>query len=233
MTEAADRFARGEIGPWTTIIARHQVKGRGRRNRRWEAAAGDALLATVVAPVHIPPERIGLISLAAGLAIADAISEWMVPVSLKWPNDIYLDERKLGGVLIHTRLDATITAMVGIGINLRSVPESLASSATCLAEILAETPSPRALAEAIVRRLQARLDQLEAQMWHVIREDWTARALWIEESVSVQSRMPVDGRLAGVDEFGRMLIETAGHVEAISEGDVRRGPRPSLYFDMD
>ena len=45
--------------------------------------------------------------------------------------------------------------------------------------------------------------------------------------------MPVEGRLAGVDEFGRMLIETAGHVEAISEGDVRRGPRPSLYFDMD
>ena len=112
---------------------------------------------------HIPPERIGLISLAAGLAIADAISERLVPVSLKWPNDIYLDERKLGGVLIHTRLDATITAMVGIGVNLGSVPESLASSATCLAEILAETPSPRDLAEAIVRRLQARLDQLEAQ----------------------------------------------------------------------
>ena len=233
MTEAADRFARGEIGPWTTIIARHQVKGRGRRNRRWEAAAGDALLATVVAPVNIPPERIGLISLAAGLAIADAISEWMVPVSLKWPNDIYLDERKLGGVLIHTRLDATITAMVGIGVNLGSVPEGQMSSAICMAEILAETPSPRELAESIVRWLRARFGQLDEGRWRETVDDWTARALWIEESVSVQSRMPVDGRLAGVDEFGRMLIETAGHVEAMSEGDVRRGPRPSLYLDID
>src|SRR6185369_16732979 len=86
MTEAADRLAREEIGPWTTIIARHQTQGRGRRDRRWEAASGDALLATVVVPLEIPPERIGLIALATGLAIADAISEWTVPVSLKWPN---------------------------------------------------------------------------------------------------------------------------------------------------
>jgi BirA family biotin operon repressor/biotin-[acetyl-CoA-carboxylase] ligase len=232
MTEAADRLAREEIGPWTTIIARHQTQGRGRRDRRWEAASGDALLATVVVPLEIPPERIGLIALATGLAIADAISEWTVPVSLKWPNDIYLDERKLGGVLIHTRLDATVTAMIGIGINLRSAPESQASSAICLAETLAEVPSPRDLAEAIVRRLRARLDQLETRMWQVIIEDWTARALWIGQTVSVQSRELVDGHFAGVDEFGRMLVETAGHVDAISEGDVQRGPRPSLYLDM-
>ena len=232
MTEAAERLARGELAPWTTIIARHQTLGRGRRERRWDARSGDALLATVMAQLAIPPERMGMIALATGLAVADALSEWDVSVSLKWPNDVYLDDRKLGGILIQTRLDSTVTALIGIGINLSSVPPDHSSSATCLAVFLTVVPQPRALAVAAVRHLQARADQLEAGKWQAIIDDWTVRAVWIGEPISVTAEVPVAGTFVGVDEFGRMLVSLESGVQVIAEGDVQRGPRRSLYLDM-
>ena len=232
MTEAADRLSRGEIDPWTTIIARHQTSGRGRLDRRWEAEPGDALLATVVVPLAVPPERIGLIALATGLAVADAISKWSVPVTLKWPNDIYVDDRKLGGILIRTRLDATVTALIGIGINLSSVPDGHLSAATCLAAHAKDVPQPLSLAKAIVRQLQFRADQLEARMYQLIVDDWTSRAVWIGETVAVASGTPITGTFIGVDELGRMLISLDSGTQAIAEGDLQRGPRRSLYLGM-
>jgi BirA family transcriptional regulator, biotin operon repressor / biotin---[acetyl-CoA-carboxylase] ligase len=232
MAEAADRLAHGGIGPWTTIMARHQSRGRGRRNRQWDAEPGDALLATVVVPLVIPAERVGLTALATGLAVADAVSQWDVPVSLKWPNDIYIDDRKLGGILIQTRLGAAVTALIGIGINLASVPVDLLTSATCLADYLPRWPQPRELAEAIIRQLRGRVEHLESGQWQTIVDDWTARAIWRGEIVAVESRTPIEGTFIGVDEFGRMLVSNSKGVQAISEGDVQRGPRRSLYLDM-
>ena len=124
MAEAADRLAHGEIGPWTTIIARRQTRGRGRRNRQWDAEPGDALLATVVVPLAIPPERVGLIALATGLAVADAVSQWGVPVSLKWPTVSRMDR-----VALHARADPRSAGVVspkrnpgGAGLHAENVP---------------------------------------------------------------------------------------------------------------
>jgi BirA family biotin operon repressor/biotin-[acetyl-CoA-carboxylase] ligase len=96
------------------VVADHQTAGRGRLDRRWEAPPGTALLVSFVL------DRNPLLSLAAGLAAAQACGP---DVRLKWPNDLLLDERKLGGILVEVTAER---AVCGIGINLTSAPDGAA-----------------------------------------------------------------------------------------------------------
>ena len=97
------------------VLADHQTAGRGRLDRRWEAPEGTALLASFV----LEPNP--LLSLAAGVAAAEACDSRQV--RLKWPNDLLLEERKLGGILVEATHDR---AVCGIGINLTWSPEGAA-----------------------------------------------------------------------------------------------------------
>lgn len=96
------------------VIANHQSAGRGRLDRRWEAPPGTSLLVSFV----LEPNP--LLSLAAGVAAAEACGP---DVRLKWPNDLLLNGRKLGGILVET---APGRAICGIGINLTAAPEGAA-----------------------------------------------------------------------------------------------------------
>src|SRR4030088_3055898 len=100
----------------SVVVADHQTAGRGggRRGRSWEAPPGSGLFVTFV----LEPSPI--IVFAAGVAAAEACGRG---VQLKWPNDLVLDDRKLGGILAEIRNDH---ALVGIGINLSWAPEGAA-----------------------------------------------------------------------------------------------------------
>ena len=96
------------------VVADHQSSGRGTHGRRWEAPPRTALLASFV----LAPSAV--LSLAAGVAAAEACGP---QVRLKWPNDLLLDERKLGGILVEA---TPVKAVVGIGINLTWAPDGAA-----------------------------------------------------------------------------------------------------------
>ena len=103
-----------ELPIGTIVVADHQTTGRGRYERRWEAPPGTALLVSFVLAPH------PLLSLAAGVAAAEACGS---RVRLKWPNDLLLDGRKLGGILVETTPQK---AICGIGVNLTWAPEGAA-----------------------------------------------------------------------------------------------------------
>jgi BirA family transcriptional regulator, biotin operon repressor / biotin---[acetyl-CoA-carboxylase] ligase len=98
----------------TVVVAEHQTAGRGRLGRRWETPPGGALLASWVLPFH------ELAPLAAGVASARACGD---AVRLKWPNDLLLDGRKLGGILVERTGSRCV---VGTGINLHWAPPGAA-----------------------------------------------------------------------------------------------------------
>jgi len=113
-TVESTQLAAGGLPLGSVVVADHQTAGRGRLGRSWEAPRGSALLATFVC------EPSPLIVFAAGVAAAEACGG---SVRLKWPNDLVLDDRKLGGILAEVRRNH---ALVGIGINLSSAPEGAA-----------------------------------------------------------------------------------------------------------
>ncbi len=98
----------------SVVVADHQTAGRGRHGRSWEATSGSGLFVTFVLP-HSP-----LVVFAAGVAAAEACGG---EVLLKWPNDLVLHDRKLGGILAEIRDER---ALVGIGINLSWAPPGAA-----------------------------------------------------------------------------------------------------------
>lgn len=121
-----------ELPVGSVVVAEEQTAGRGRLDRRWEAPAGSALLATFVVAPH------PLASLAAGVAAAEACGP---EVRLKWPNDLLLGGAKLGGILVEGRPDRQL---IGIGVNLTAAPPG----AACLGDTGRDE---------LLERLQARL----------------------------------------------------------------------------
>jgi BirA family biotin operon repressor/biotin-[acetyl-CoA-carboxylase] ligase len=176
----------------TVVVAEHQTAGRGRLDRRWAGPPGSALLASWVLPAH------PLAPLAAGVACAQACGE---RVRLKWPNDLLLDGRKLGGILVERTDDRCI---VGTGINLSWAPPDAAMLVGVGRDDLLE-------------RLAERLETWFAAPAAEALAAWRSRADTLGRRVRVE--LP-DGSFEGVAEDiepdGSLLV--AGRV--VAAGDV-------------
>jgi BirA family biotin operon repressor/biotin-[acetyl-CoA-carboxylase] ligase len=225
--EALRRASGGEQGPlW--IIADHQTSGRGRSGRTW--STGDGNLAGTLL-MMLPRERAAVsyqLALLAGVAVFDALeSSGAVPeaagLRLKWPNDILIDGRKLGGILIEsTPVGGRLAIAVGIGLNLHSHPFDTALPAASLAEF--GTPPSRCdliglLSHAVADWL-ARWQ--EGDGFGEIRAAWLERAGPTGEKCSVTAgEQRVEGRFSGLDADGALLILTAdGRQQRYTYGDV-------------
>jgi BirA family biotin operon repressor/biotin-[acetyl-CoA-carboxylase] ligase len=219
--EALQLARAGERGPlWVT--AQSQQAGRGRRGAAWVSDGGNlyaSLLLTDVAPARAPE-----LSFVSALAVHDAalaVAPALRPM-LKWPNDLLVGGAKFAGILIEGEGGPPFAAVIGIGVNCVSHPTLAAYPATDLAAEGARVTPERlfaALSATMVRRL-VQWDQ--GAGFAQIRADWLARAAGVGEPIRV--RLPdreLDGRFAGLDDTGHLLLEqVGGAIEAIAAGEV-------------
>lgn len=223
--EARRRAQAGDLGPvW--IMARRQTAGQGRRGRSWSMGAGD-LAATLLTASERPAAEAAGVAFVAALAVAE-LAETFAPgacVSLKWPNDVLLEGRKLAGILVETGVsDAARPWMaVGIGVNLASAPLDTERSATCLAD---HGPPPPPSPEAALAALAIRFAHWE-QVWAgqglaAVLAAWSERAAGIPGPCT--ARLPggtLEGLAEGLDTDGALRLRLAdGSERRISAGDV-------------
>jgi BirA family transcriptional regulator, biotin operon repressor / biotin---[acetyl-CoA-carboxylase] ligase len=119
-TDLMELEAVGRVPAWTVLVAGHQVLGRGRLGRVWEAPPGSALLVSVAVPAPGDVSAAPLVSFAAAVAIVDALQDACgVAARCKWPNDVLVGERKIAGILAEARsMDGRVrTVVVGAGVN--------------------------------------------------------------------------------------------------------------------
>ena len=124
--------------PGATTIAGQQTAGRGQWSRQWQSDHGGLYLSTLLAP-HLPTAESAQLTFASAWGIATSLRDRGIPVELKWPNDLLLNGRKLGGILtdIRTRAETITHAVVGVGVNWQnSTPET----GIRLAEFWCENP---------------------------------------------------------------------------------------------
>jgi BirA family biotin operon repressor/biotin-[acetyl-CoA-carboxylase] ligase len=165
----------------TVVVAEHQTAGRGRLGRRWEAPPGSALLASWVMPVH------ELAPFAAGVAAAHACGE---AVRLKWPNDLLLDGRKLGGILVERTGHKCV---VGTGINLHWAPPGAAALGADRDEL--------------VGRMAGEMTRWFAAAGEVVLAEWRARSDTIGRRVRVQlSGETYEGVAEDVGPDGTLIV---------------------------
>jgi BirA family biotin operon repressor/biotin-[acetyl-CoA-carboxylase] ligase len=229
----ADLLARAPrlTGP-VLLVAGSQTAGRGRAGRSWQSAAGASLTFSLAWKFDCAlPQLVGL-PLAVGVAIADALHACGVDARLKWPNDVLLDERKLAGILIETAAAKDgIWAIVGIGINLALPPdlaERIGSPATGLPSLAV---APDDILAALLNSLAQALAGFGDQGLAPFTGRWNALHAWAGQQVVVldhgQERQ--QGAAVGIDDSGRLLIDTASGRVAVLSGDVtlrRTGTSP-------
>jgi BirA family biotin operon repressor/biotin-[acetyl-CoA-carboxylase] ligase len=117
----ASELAEADAPEWTLVGAGHQTAGRGRRGRTWHDRPGEAVMTSLVLRPSMPAEDLGLLTLLAGAAWAEAATETGgVEVLCKWPNDLLIGEAKVGGVLAESSVagDVIRWAVIGSGLNL-------------------------------------------------------------------------------------------------------------------
>jgi len=217
--EAMDRLRAGHPPLWVT--AERQLAGRGRRNRTWVSEAGNLYASYGFRPT-LPPQKMGILPLAAALALADALADHS-DIRLKWPNDVLLAGRKCAGILIETEVGGQSgerRAVIGFGVNIAHHPGD--TEATHLARHSA-TATPDTVFAALRPALAQNLDILAGAAGQgEIRARWLAKAVGIGGRVTVRYELEeIDGRFLGLDPSGRLILgQDGGATRLIAAGDV-------------
>ncbi len=193
----------------TLVTAGEQTAGRGRQGRSWTAAPGEALLMSLI--VRDLEPRHALLPLMAALAVCEAAeSVAEARCEIKWPNDVWVDRRKLSGILVEAR-PAAGWAVIGIGLNtgVRRFPDELRDTATTL-----RLPEP----DTALGPLLASLDRWLVADHADILTAWRARDALRGATVGWQDG---EGVARGVDDSGSLLVETpSGEIVALGAGEV-------------
>jgi BirA family biotin operon repressor/biotin-[acetyl-CoA-carboxylase] ligase len=207
-----------------------QTAGRGRLGRRWFAAPGSALLFSLALPLADTRAGIGPITLACGVAVAETLRALEVPADLKWPNDLWLAGRKLGGLLCELALDGQSrrTLVIGVGINAWLDAAARASIGQPAAALVESVAPERLLAqrEAWIGRIGAALidavQEFERDGFLPFQPRFMRRFALVGRAVAVFDRgvRAASGQALGVDLEGRLLISTPHGVRAVASGDV-------------
>jgi len=219
-----------ELSSPTLLVAESQTQGRGRAGRAWLSASGASLTFSLAWKFRRQVQELAGLPLAVGVAIAQALEKYDVRTTLKWPNDILKDGKKLGGILIETAtVRDGVWAVVGIGLNL-ALPDSLELQIGQIGQIGQPAAEARWLAQldrnqliaALLNRLLEVLMRFETEGFAAFIADWNRLHAHAGKTVSMVdgNRVLSDGIAAGVDELGRLLLDTAAGRMAITSGDV-------------
>jgi BirA family biotin operon repressor/biotin-[acetyl-CoA-carboxylase] ligase len=225
----ADVARRLEAGAGSGLVvsAEQQTAGRGRHGRRWVSPFGTNIYLSLAWRFAQGVDGMVGLSLAAGAAAADALEQHgLADICLKWPNDILYGGAKLGGILVETSGAAAgpVTAVVGIGINLRMPAESaetIDQAWTDAERATGATIGRNALLASLLNHMLPLLAGYEDEGFGSWRERWQDRNAHIGQPVTVRSGdSSVVGIVSGIDQTGALLLDVGGTEQVFSGGEV-------------
>ncbi len=220
---------RREIAPGTVIVADHQSRGKGRLGRTWESPAGVNIYISLIIRPELEPKDTTMLTVLAAVSGALALrSACAVPVTIKWPNDLVISNKKIGGILTEVRADPdrVALAVVGMGINVnldvRSLPPAVRNIATSVKQ---ETGKNQLRNEIIIQLLK------KFELWYTILKKEGKRPLldaWRQNSSTLGRKVSIlthNGSWSGIaediDDNGMLIVRTrSGKQKTISSGDI-------------
>ena len=221
------RHAAGEDISGAVLIAEHQSAGRGRQGRRWSTPPRSQIALSVGVDAHAqPPSAWGWLPLLTGVAVADAVHATTgISPGLKWPNDILVGERKLGGILAEVASPAPVV-VVGLGVNVTLIASEIkdvAPDATSLLMLGSTMLDRSALLGSILAEFSARVDRWRsAGPDSALIGDYRSRSTTL--GARVRALLPGDREIIGtaidLDELGHLHIDTGTQTIAVSAGDI-------------
>jgi BirA family biotin operon repressor/biotin-[acetyl-CoA-carboxylase] ligase len=222
-SELMRRARTGQAEP-VLLVAEQQTAGRGRLGRGWQSAAGDSLTFSLGLPLA-PADWSGL-SLAVGVSLAESLHP---AIRLKWPNDLWLDDRKLGGILIETASfgqgsAAGRYAVIGVGLNVAPRPaQGLSTPPAAVRELLPHAEAPVVL-QLVAAPLVADVLRFAQAGFAPFQPRFDARDALRGRAVTLSDGSA--GIAQGVSGTGSLLVHTAAGPQAVSSSEVSVRPAP-------
>ncbi|MGZ4595017.1 MAG: biotin--[acetyl-CoA-carboxylase] ligase [Actinomycetes bacterium] len=208
------------------VVAEQQTAGRGRLNRAWQSPPRAGLTFSVLLRPTFPAATWGWLPLLVGLAVAGPLRTLTgLDVRLKWPNDVLVGERKLGGILTEVTGDGAVVAGIGLNVSLR--PDELpVPTATSLviegSEVVDRDPVLRAVLREIERRYGELVRAGGAAGPSGLRADYREACTTLGRQVRVElpGAQVIEGTATDLDEEGRLVVDGPAGRETVGAGDV-------------
>ncbi len=221
-TDLMRRAKSGQLDP-VLLVAERQTAGRGRLGRQWHSdAAGARAIQSLTFSLGLPlaPQNWSGLSLAVGVSVAQSLHP---DLRLKWPNDIWLQDRKLGGILIETGSFGDVRyVVIGVGINMAAREAAgLSTPPAWLAEVQPDMDAGQALQE-IAAPLVRAVQTFEAQGFAPFQARFNALDVLAGRAVVCSDGTM--GEALGVDATGALLVQTAAGVRKITSAEVSVRP---------
>jgi len=234
--DVAKRAAKDGAPHGSTWVTESQSAGRGRQGRAWVSPRGENLLFSVLLRIDAAPPRLPLVSLVAGLAVAEAAERAGLAgrVRIKWPNDVVVLRpagssapwSKLAGILVETSMtgDSVQGIIVGIGLNVhtREFPEELASLATSIALETARAPDRAEILADVLAGLDRDAAPVLTRGLGLVHGRLAERDVLLGRRVRSEAG---EGIARGIDLEGRLVVEVGGKPEAWNAGEVHLAAR--------
>jgi len=225
---AAKELARQGAAHGTLVVSESQTAGRGRRGRSWLSPPSEGIFASLILRPAIPTRRVPLLTLATGVALAEALQSFGLREAwLKWPNDIWVGTRKLAGILseFSGELDAMDFVVVGMGINMHQTefPPEIAHSATSFLQETGQRINRAQLLSRALAELERVLPLLEQTDVTPLFAAWQKHDRLLGQEVCVFETVGTHyiGRALGLDESGALRVALPDGTERlVLAGDV-------------
>lgn len=212
----------------TVVIAEEQTGGVGRLGRAWVSPEGGIWITIILTPT-IPIDHVFMITMVGAVAVARAIRrDFGLGAMIKWPNDVYIGDKKVAGILLELAAEADTIhyCLLGIGIDANFDPSVLSPDlqrgvTTLRAELEHEVDRAKFLAR-LLRDFERHYNLLEAQEYDAILREWKSMSCTLDQHVHVNTlTKSFDGEAIDIDEYGALLVRKEnGRVERVIAGDL-------------
>ncbi|MCO5289667.1 MAG: biotin--[acetyl-CoA-carboxylase] ligase [Bacteroidetes bacterium] len=211
------KLAQGHLPEGSVVVADYQSQGKGQRGSVWQSKPGENLLFSMVLyPTFLKPDSLFRLSKALALAAADFASNHCNGVQIKWPNDIYIDGKKTGGILLeNTFRGSDIHASVaGLGINLNQDHfDELQSTATSLKIASGKQMDVRECAAELFTCLTHRYAQLRKGDFEILDHEYHSKLYRLNMKTQFKSNNQIfSGTIKGVNEQGLLMIDNGSEI---------------------
>lgn len=209
----------------TLVLAETQSKGRGRLGRNWFSPKYKGIYLSLILRPKILPNQASILTLLAAVGVCEAIKEVAgLDCQIKWPNDILVRQRKLGGILteLNTEMDEVHFIVIGIGININNDKKGLVAGATSLKEQKKQSLNRTELLKEILRKIETNYLNFQKTGPEPIIEKWQDYNITLGRRVRVFCHKEhLEGEAVDIDKDGGLLLRNdSGIIQKITAGDV-------------
>ena len=218
-----------KAGNFSVVLAEMQTAGKGRRGREWVSPYAANIYLSLVWSLQKPLHIAGMLSPYLAMRLAQMLKQAGVStVGVKWPNDIYCDDKKLAGILIECKgeINGLCKIIVGVGVNVSMTRYENISIEQSWTDIDTQAPNlnqtRNALASMLITTIVQGIETFEQNKINNFAQEWSQWDVMKDKNIIVQSESSVQSGIArGISEDGNLLLETpAGEIEKIIMGEV-------------